>query len=168
MIIPGVQKPHCRASCLMNASCKGCSLPFCESPSMVVTFFPSATETVNVHDRTTALSSNIEQAPHRAIPQAYLVPLSPNWLRITERRFSPGSRSISTFFPFNSKRIVVSISYQFKCFIHRDIFFTGLKSYKNSGNARRESSGHYPINKPTEKLCDEDKSLHQPKQGAQY
>src|SRR5258708_18363747 len=37
MIWPGVQKPHWKASCSMNASCTGCSWPSLASPSPVST-----------------------------------------------------------------------------------------------------------------------------------
>ena len=37
MIIPGVQKPHCRPWHSRNASCTGCSWPFVARPSIVVT-----------------------------------------------------------------------------------------------------------------------------------
>jgi hypothetical protein len=40
--MPGVQKPHWRASCLQKASCSGCSLSPLDSPSMVLTWRPTA------------------------------------------------------------------------------------------------------------------------------
>ena len=42
MIMPGVQKPHCRPWFSWKACCIGCSSPFVASPSMVVTVAPSA------------------------------------------------------------------------------------------------------------------------------
>ncbi len=42
MIMPGVQKPHCRPWCWRKASCMGCSLPSVARPSMVVILAPVA------------------------------------------------------------------------------------------------------------------------------
>ena len=38
---PGVQKPHCAASCAMKAACTGCSAPSVARPSTVSTVAPS-------------------------------------------------------------------------------------------------------------------------------
>src|ERR1700736_4375143 len=53
MIMPGVQKPHCRPWCSRNASCIGCSgAPSAASPSMVLTSCPSAMTASVVQDFT--------------------------------------------------------------------------------------------------------------------
>src|SRR5512144_2937429 len=52
MIIPGVQNPHCRPWCSLNAACIGCSSPPVASPSIVVISAPSASTASIVHDLT--------------------------------------------------------------------------------------------------------------------
>src|SRR5262245_62398195 len=78
MIIPGVQKPHCRPCCSQNASCIGCSpspsLP-CSgaSPSIVTTVPPSACTASTVHDFTAAPSRCTVQEPHCEVSQPTFV-----------------------------------------------------------------------------------------------
>ena len=52
MIMPGVQKPHWRPWCSRNASCIGCSAPFCASPSIVVTVAPAHAAASTLQDFT--------------------------------------------------------------------------------------------------------------------
>ena len=52
MIMPGVQKPHCRPWLSQNACWSGCSPPSGARPSMVVTDEPSAWTASIVHDFT--------------------------------------------------------------------------------------------------------------------
>ncbi len=81
MIIPGVQKPHCRAWCSRNASCIGCNGPSGSArPSMVVTCAPSHWSASVVQDFTAMPSRCTTQAPHCDVSQPTCVPVS--------RRFS--------------------------------------------------------------------------------
>ena len=86
MIWPGVQNPHCRASCRMNASCTGCSRPSSARPSMVVTRRLSHCAASIRHDSTRLPSSKIVQAPHAPWSQPFLVPVSPRWSRSASSR----------------------------------------------------------------------------------
>src|SRR6266478_6264210 len=52
MIMPGVQKPHCKPWFSRNASCMGCSLSAVARPSIVSTSAPSACSASMVHDLT--------------------------------------------------------------------------------------------------------------------
>ena len=49
---PGVQKPHCTASCATNAACTGCSSSPCARPSMVVTLRPPTSTASSMHEAT--------------------------------------------------------------------------------------------------------------------
>ncbi len=81
MIIPGVQKPHCRPCFSRKASCIACSAPFDASPSMVVTDAPSAWTASTVHDFTASPSRCTVHEPHCDVSQAIFVPVSPRWSR---------------------------------------------------------------------------------------
>src|SRR4029077_18641282 len=74
--MPGVQNPHCRPWFSRKASCIGCSLPLCASPSMVVTFVPSACQANIVHALTALPSTWTTQAPHCEVSQPTWVPVS--------------------------------------------------------------------------------------------
>src|SRR5216684_1125654 len=70
MIMPGVQKPHCRPWCSRNASCIGCSgAPSGARPSMVLTSCPSAMTASVVQDLTALPSRCTTQAPHCEVSQ---------------------------------------------------------------------------------------------------
>src|SRR5256714_921944 len=75
MIMPGVQKPHCRPWFSRKASCIGCSLPFCAKPSIVSTFAPSACQAKMVQDFTALPSTWTTQAPHCEVSQPTCVPV---------------------------------------------------------------------------------------------
>ena len=81
MIMPGVQKPHCRPWFSRNASCIGCSgAPSAASPSMVSTSAPSAITASVVQDFTALPFTCTTQAPHWEVSQ-------PTWVPV-RRRFS--------------------------------------------------------------------------------
>src|SRR5882724_4801375 len=82
MICPDWQYPHCTTSSSAQARCRGWS-PRADSPSMVVTFFPSAAESGVQQERLGAPSRWTVQAPHCATPQPYLVPVRPRRSRST-------------------------------------------------------------------------------------
>src|SRR4029450_11910274 len=64
---------------------------------MVVTFLPPAWDIGIVQERAGSPFTCTMQAPHSAIPQPYLVPVSPMVSRNTHSRGAPGSTS--TFWP---------------------------------------------------------------------
>ena len=59
---PGVQKPHCIASCSMKASCTGCSTSPCARPSIVVTARSPTSIASIMQEQTGAPSSQTVQA----------------------------------------------------------------------------------------------------------
>src|SRR5450759_4324719 len=113
IIIPGVQYPHCNASCSIKAFCTGCRLPSRDSPSMVTIFLLAASLTGNMQDLTASFSRRTVHAPQKPRPQPYLVPVNPNLLRKTHNKVRFGSSRVSVFLPFSSKRIVSSILFEF-------------------------------------------------------
>ncbi len=76
MIMPGVQKPHCRPWQAAKASCTGSRAPFLGRPSMVVTRRPSAMTASTVHDFTGVSSSHTTQAPQLDVSQPQCEPVS--------------------------------------------------------------------------------------------
>src|ERR1039458_7752431 len=91
--MPGVQNPHCKASCSMNAFCTGCSAPALARPSMVTTSLSLTVFTLRKHERTGTPSSSTVQEPQCPSPQPNLVPVSPRSVRSTQS----SRRSPSTF-----------------------------------------------------------------------
>ena len=81
MTIPGVQKPHWRAWCSWNACCIGCSAPFSEMPSIVVTSCPSACTARTLHDFTLRPSRCTVQAPQLLVSHPTTVPTLPTTSR---------------------------------------------------------------------------------------
>jgi len=66
---PGVQKPHCCASCSMNCSCTACMLSGVPSPSTVVIFRPTAS-TASIEQEYAGLpSTKMVHAPH--VPRSH-------------------------------------------------------------------------------------------------
>ena len=62
--MPGVQNPHCIASCFTKAACTGCSDAPSDNPSIVVTFL-SPTSRVNVMQASCGLSSTRRYTPNK-------------------------------------------------------------------------------------------------------
>src|SRR3954462_13855681 len=76
MICPDWQYPHCGTSSWTQAFWIGWLLSG-DRPSMVVIFLPAAADTGNEQERVGVPSMCTVQAPHWAMPQPYLVPVSP-------------------------------------------------------------------------------------------
>src|SRR4249919_3086919 len=101
MIMPGVQKPHCKPWCSRKASCIGCSgAPSAASPSMVLTSWPSAITASVVQDFTALPSRCTTQAPHCEVSQPTWVPVSRRFSRRNCTRRVRGSTSAVTALPF--------------------------------------------------------------------
>ena len=82
MIMPGVQKPHCRAWFSWNACCIGSSVPSsASSPSIVVTSPPSACTARTVQLFTLCPSSSTVHAPQLLVSQPTTVPTLPSCSR---------------------------------------------------------------------------------------
>src|ERR1700761_6543218 len=67
---------------------------------MVVIFLSTASETVTPQERVATPSRCTVQEPHCAMPQPYLVPVSPAFSRIAHSSGVSGSTSSSKVFPF--------------------------------------------------------------------
>ena len=81
MIMPGVQKPHCRAWLSWKACCTGCSSPsWAASPSIVVTSQPSAWTASTEQHFTLAPSRCTVQAPQLLVSHPITVPTLPSVL----------------------------------------------------------------------------------------
>src|SRR5258705_3782691 len=106
MICPDWQYPHCGTSSSIHAFCSGCER-LLDSPSMVVTCFPSARDTGATHERIAFPSKCTVQAPQSAIPQPNFVPVSPSESRSTHNSGVDGSTSTWTGFPFTKKFVIV-------------------------------------------------------------
>ncbi len=76
IIMPGVQKPHCRPWQTAKASCTGSSLPPGARPSTVVTRRPSAMTASIVQDLSGVSSSHTTQAPQLDVSQPQCVPVN--------------------------------------------------------------------------------------------
>src|SRR3984885_8056738 len=105
---PDWQYPHCGTSSSSQARCSGL-LKSGDKPSIVVTAFPSARETGATHERTASPLICTVQAPHCAMPQPYLVPVSPSCSRITHSNGVDGSTSRSPRLPFTEKLIIEAL-----------------------------------------------------------
>src|SRR5262245_2249520 len=79
----------------MNPSWTGWSLPFCSSPSTVMTVRPSAWTAKTVHDFTGRPSRRTVQAPQWVVSHPMCVPVRRNTSRIRWTRSSRGSTSAS-------------------------------------------------------------------------
>src|SRR5580704_15202138 len=76
--IPGVQKPHCRASCFTNATWRGCGVPSLERPSIVITRRPMASMARTLQLLTGILSSHTVQPEQEPRSQTIFVPVIPS------------------------------------------------------------------------------------------
>src|SRR5216683_1142499 len=107
MIMPGVQKPHCRPWCSRKASCIGCSgAPSAARPSMVLTSCPSAITVSVVQDFTALPSRCTTQAPHCEVSQPTWVPVSRRFSRRNCTRRVRGSTFAVTGLPFTISEIL--------------------------------------------------------------
>src|SRR5258707_12393135 len=105
MICPDWQYPHCGTSSSIHAFCSGCDRSL-DSPSMVVTCFPSARDTGATQERIAFPSRCTGHAPQSSIPQPYFVPVSPSDSRKTHNKAVDGSTSTCTDFPFTKKLVI--------------------------------------------------------------
>src|ERR1700733_11693420 len=89
-----------------HATCTGCE-PSGESPSMVVIGLPTTVDTCVKQDRTAWPATITVQAPHRPMPQPYLVPCRLRVSRSTQRSGVSGSTStvLTTLLIFSSTGI---------------------------------------------------------------
>src|SRR5438309_1384012 len=99
MIMPGVQKPHCRPCSSQNACCRGCSVVPLARPSMVVIAAPSAWTAKMVQDLTLCPSSSTVHAPQLLVSQPTWVPVRPASSRMYCTSNSRGSTSCSCLAP---------------------------------------------------------------------
>ena len=78
MIIPGVQKPHCRPCWSQNACWSGWRVAPSAMPSMVLTSRPSAWTASIVQDLALSPSTWTVHAPQLLVSQPTWVPVSPS------------------------------------------------------------------------------------------
>src|SRR4051794_3271982 len=95
MIIPGVQKPHCRPCWSQNACWSGWRLAPSAIPSMVLTSRPSAWTASIVHDLALSPSTWTVHAPQLLVSQPTCVPVSPRLSRSRWTSRRRGSTSAS-------------------------------------------------------------------------
>src|SRR5688572_7853808 len=107
MIMPGVQKPHCRPWHSQKPCWTGWRDPFRASPSIVVTSRPSAWTASIVHDLTAWPSRRTVHAPQSDVSQPTWVPVRPQTSRRNWTSSSRGSTSCSRVVPLT--RIETSI-----------------------------------------------------------
>ena len=105
MICPPWQNPHCGTLCSRQAFWAGC-MPSLSSPSMVVTFMPTAADTGNWQERTALPSRCTVQAPHRPMPQPYLEPVKPRTSRTYQSIGIDGSPSKECSVPLTVSVII--------------------------------------------------------------
>ncbi len=80
---PGVQNPHCMASCSTKAACTGCRWPCFAKPSIVVTSRPRTSIASIMHEQIGFPSIQTVQAQHAPVLQAILVPVRSSGPRST-------------------------------------------------------------------------------------
>src|SRR6266700_103677 len=108
MICPDWQYPHCGTSSSIQASWTGC-VPSADSPSMVVTALPATADAGMLHERVAWPSIRTVQAPHWAMPQPYLVPVSFKESRSTHSNGVSGSTSAVCAIPLTIREIDISL-----------------------------------------------------------
>src|ERR671924_547180 len=79
---------------------------------MVVIFLPAAALTGKEHERTASPSMCTVQAPHCAMPQPYLVPVSPTCSRNAQRSGVSASTSTSRAVPLILRRAILGLPHQ--------------------------------------------------------
>src|SRR5437762_5570342 len=104
MICPDWQYPHCGTSSSIHARCTACAR-FLERPSIVVTRLPATAATGSTQVRVATPSRWTVQAPHCAMPQPNLVPVSPSVSRSTQRSGVSGVTSTVSRLPLTVKEI---------------------------------------------------------------
>src|SRR5499427_6497554 len=109
MTMPGVQKPHCSACLLRNASCIGCNVSPVATPSIVSTECPSAWTASNVQALTASPSTWTTQAPHWLVSQPTWVPVRPSCSRSNCTKRVRPSTVAETGLPFTVRLTVFCI-----------------------------------------------------------
>src|SRR5882724_894786 len=109
MTMPGVQKPHCSAWLLRNASCIGCSVSPVATPSIVSTEWPSAWTASRVQALTASPSTWTTQAPHWLVSQPTWVPVRPSCSRSSCTSRVRPSTVAETGLPFTVRLTVFCI-----------------------------------------------------------
>src|SRR6266567_7343387 len=102
IICPGWQYPHCGTFTSAHAFCTTCG-PLLEIDSMVVISSPSRVLIGLEHDRIAFPFCSTVQAPHKAMPQPNLVPVSPSMSRRYHSRGISRSPSKVWACPFTLK-----------------------------------------------------------------
>src|ERR1700759_4871979 len=106
---PGVQNPHCRASCAMKAFCTGCNPP-APTASTVVTD-RSAAARAGIRQLTTGTpSSSTVHAPHTPAPHTSFVPVRLSASRTTSISSASGSSGRGSLRPL----IVIVLLFDFQ------------------------------------------------------
>src|SRR5262249_47348847 len=151
MIMPGVQKPHCRPWCSRNASCIGCSgAPSAASPSMVLTSWPSAITASVVQDFTALPSRCTTQAPHCEVSQPTWVPVRRRFSRKYCTRRVRGSTSPVTALPFTVNATAV-MAFSSKSF---------FAPTRETGGGSGQSRGDFALG-PTFEQVNSEPAAHQ-------
>src|SRR5256884_4146087 len=104
MIWPDWQQPHCGTSSAIHARCTAWAR-FLDRPSIVVTRLLATAEMGSTQVRVATPSRCTVQAPHCAMPQPNLVPVSPSVSRSTQRSGVSGATSTVSRLPLTVKEI---------------------------------------------------------------
>src|SRR5229473_4187108 len=113
VIMPGVQKPHCRPCISRKPSCSACSVPSAAAiPSMVRRLPPSACTAKSVQDFTDLPSRSTVQAPQWLVSQPICGPVKLSCSRRKWMRRVRGSTSPSTALPLT---VIVTCVFAISC-----------------------------------------------------
>src|SRR3954447_7369841 len=82
---------------------------------MVVTVLPAMSATCIWHEKARLPSMCTMQAPHRPVPQPYLVPVSLRSSRSTHNRGVAGGASVDAGLPFTVKFVAIGSSFARAC-----------------------------------------------------
>src|SRR5256885_1832280 len=104
MIWPDWQYPHCGTSSAIQARCTAWAR-FLDRPSIVVTRLLATAEMGSTQVRVATPSRCTVQAPHCAMPQPNLVPVSPSVSRSTQSSGVSGATSTVSRLPLTVKEI---------------------------------------------------------------
>src|SRR6201998_4030811 len=148
MIMPGVQKPHCRPWFSRNASCIGCSgAPSAASPSMVLTSCPSAITASVVQDFTALPSRCTTPAPHCEVSHPTWVPVSRRFSRRNCTRSVRGSTLALTGLPFTIREIL-AIALSILAAAHDTAFAAALHGNAFLKLVKTHHMGHHGAEQP--------------------
>src|SRR6266550_1854222 len=161
MIIPGVQKPHCRPWHSQKPCCTACRLPLVARPSIVRTSAPSACTANIVHDFTARPSASTVHAPQMPVSHPTCVPVRLHWSRRKCTSSSRGSTSPWRGVPLTVRRtgmvtdpsvredgalIVLEKHYAVKPGVRVKVLITGGTGYLGRAIVGRLAArGHTPV-----------------------